>query len=73
MISRREFLTLAAKLASISGGVGLVLSDPFWKFFGEGGDSVSAAVPSPLDEIIASAPPARYWTSAPTTLLLSSP
>jgi len=63
MISRREFLSLVAKLASISGGAGLVLSDPFWKFFGEGGDSVSAAVPSPLDEIIASAPPARYWTS----------
>jgi pyruvate formate lyase activating enzyme len=63
MISRREFLSIAARLASITGGAGLVLSDPFWKVFGEGSGSGSAAVLNPIDEIIASAPPARYWTS----------
>lgn len=63
MISRREFLSLAARLASISGGAGLVLSDPLWKILLSGYGSSSAAVLNSLDEIIASAPPARYWTS----------
>ncbi len=63
MISRREFLSLAARLASISGGAGLVLSDPLWKVLLRGYGSSSAASLNSLDEIIASAPPARYWTS----------
>ena len=41
----------------------MVLSDPLWKAFLEGGDSISAAALKPIDEIIASAPLARYWTS----------
>jgi pyruvate formate lyase activating enzyme len=63
MISRREFLSIAARLASIAGGAGLVLSDPLGKAFLSGGGSGSVFARDPIDEIIASAPLARYWTS----------
>ncbi|MBI4764577.1 MAG: AmmeMemoRadiSam system radical SAM enzyme [Deltaproteobacteria bacterium] len=63
MISRREFLSIAVRLASITGGAGLVLSDPLGKkfLFGRGSGSVLAG--NPIDEIVSSAPLARYWTS----------
>ncbi len=63
MISRRKFLTLAAKLASITGGAGMVLSDPLWKAFLFGDGSGAALARNQIDEIIASAPVARYWVS----------
>ncbi len=63
MISRREFLSIAARVAAITGGAGLVMSDPLWKAFLFGDGSGAALARNPIDEIITSAPLARYWTS----------
>jgi len=63
MISRREFLTHLGKVAPLLGGAGIVLSDPFLQRLLSGNDSGLAISGNYLDEIIRSAPRARYWTS----------
>lgn len=63
MISRREFLTASARLAPILGGVGVILSDPFWQKLLSPEDSGVAFAADYRNELIRSAPRARYWTS----------
>ena len=63
MISRREFLTQLGKVAPLLGGAGIVLSDPFLQRLLSGNDSGLAISGNYLDEIIRSAPRARYWIS----------
>ena len=63
MISRREFLTNCAKLAPIIGGAGIVLSDPLWRGFLRYADLGVALAGNSLDEVMQSAPRARYWAS----------
>ena len=63
MISRREFLTNCARLAPILGGAGIILSDPLWQGFLSGGISGLALAGNSIDEMVQSAPRARYWTS----------
>ena len=63
MISRRDFLTKCARLAPIIGGAGIILSDPFWQRFLSGGDLGVALAGNSMDELVRSAPRARYWTS----------
>ncbi|MGD1153856.1 MAG: AmmeMemoRadiSam system radical SAM enzyme [Syntrophales bacterium] len=63
MISRREFLTNCARLAPIIGGAGIILSDPLWQRFLSGDDSGLAFAGNSIDEMVRSAPRARYWTS----------
>ena len=41
----------------------MVLSDPLWKAFLFGDGSGAALARNPIDEIVTSAPLARYWTS----------
>jgi pyruvate formate lyase activating enzyme len=62
MISRRELLVAAAKLAPAFGGLGLAASasKPLQSLFG--GVEVLAA-PTRLDGILKTAPRARFWTS----------
>ncbi len=62
MISRRDFLVKLAKLAPLAGGVGYLLSDPLWQTYLFGGNSGLAYGGTYLDELIKSAPKARYWT-----------
>jgi pyruvate formate lyase activating enzyme len=64
MISRRDFLTLLARLAA-AGGTGITLSDPTWRRVLSGSDSGLAFAESYLDGLIRSAPKARYWTPLP--------
>ncbi|MGP8154764.1 MAG: AmmeMemoRadiSam system radical SAM enzyme [Smithella sp.] len=61
MISRRDFLVTLARLAATIGGTGMILFDPFWQSFLAGGDSGLALGDTYLDELIRSAPSARYW------------
>ncbi len=61
MISRRDFLIKLAKLAPIVGGAGVILCDPYWQRFLFGNDSGFAFGDTYLDELIRSAPRARYW------------
>jgi len=61
MISRRDFLATLARIAAIAGGTGMILSDPIWQKFLSGGDSGLAFGETYLDELIRSAPRARYW------------
>jgi pyruvate formate lyase activating enzyme len=63
MISRREFLTTLARYSAILGGAGMILSDPFWQMLLSGDESGLALAGNYLDEIVRSAPRARYWTS----------
>jgi hypothetical protein len=63
MISRRKFLTNCAKLAPIIGGAGIVLSDPSWQRFLSGADFDVALAGNIIDELVQSAPRARYWAS----------
>ncbi len=63
MISRREFLTNCARLAPIIGGAGIILSDPFWQGLLSNGDLGLAFAGNSMDELVRSAPRARYWTS----------
>jgi pyruvate formate lyase activating enzyme len=67
MISRREFLTNCARLAPVIGGAGMLLSDPFWPRFLSGNDWGLALAGNYIDEIVQSAPRARYWTSPTST------
>jgi pyruvate formate lyase activating enzyme len=62
MISRRDFLVTLAKLAATGGGSGMILYDPSWQRFLFGGNSGLAFGETYLDELIRSAPKARYWT-----------
>lgn len=62
MISRRDFLVTLARLAATIGGAGVILTDPFWRRFFLGGNSGLAFGETYLDELIRSAPKARYWT-----------
>ncbi|MFA5321640.1 MAG: AmmeMemoRadiSam system radical SAM enzyme [Smithella sp.] len=61
MISRRDFLATLVKLAPLAGGFGAIILDPCWQEFLFGGDSGVAFGDTYLDEIIRSAPRARYW------------
>lgn len=61
MLSRRDFLIILSKLAVTAGGSGIILSDPLWQKFLLGGNSGLAFGESYLDEIVRSAPKARYW------------
>jgi len=63
MISRREFLSIAVRLAPILGGAGVILSDPFWQSISAVDGSGLAFAGSYTDELTRSAPGARYWTS----------
>jgi len=63
MISRREFFTQLAKIAPFLGGAGIILSDPLWQRLLSGDESGLALAGNYLDEILRSAPRARYWTS----------
>jgi pyruvate formate lyase activating enzyme len=62
MISRRDFLVTLAKLAPIIGGVGTIPFDPCWQKFLVGENARLAFGDSYLDELVRSAPRARYWT-----------
>jgi len=61
MISRRDFLVTLAGLAAAAGGAGAILSDPLWQKFLFGGDAGLAFGETYLDELVRSAPKARYW------------
>jgi pyruvate formate lyase activating enzyme len=61
MISRRVFLVTLAKLAATAGGAGMILVNPDWQSFLSGGDSGLAFGDTYLDELVRSAPKARYW------------
>ena len=61
MISRRDFLVTLARLAAAVGGAGMILVDPDWQRFLLGGDSGLAFGDTYLDELVRSAPKARYW------------
>src|SRR5664280_3478594 len=61
MISRRDFLVTLARLAAAVGGAGMILVDPDWQRFLLGGDSGLAFGETYLDELVRSAPKARYW------------
>jgi pyruvate formate lyase activating enzyme len=63
MISRRDFIVTVARHALAVGGAGMILSDPFWQRFLLGDDEALAFGGSYLDELVRSAPRARYWTS----------
>jgi len=63
MISRRDFIVRVARHALAVGGAGMILSDPFWQRFLFGGDAAIAFGGSYLDELVRSAPRARYWVS----------
>ena len=62
MISRRDFLVTLARLAATVSGTGMILFDPCWQRFLVGGDSGLAFGDTYLDELVRSAPKARYWT-----------
>ena len=62
MISRRDFLVTLARLAPIVGGFGTIVSDPYWQKFLLGDNSGIAFGDTYLDELVRSAPKARYWT-----------
>jgi pyruvate formate lyase activating enzyme len=62
MISRRDFLVTLARLAAAVSGTGMIMFDPSWQKFFVGGDSGLALGETYLDELIRSAPKARYWT-----------
>lgn len=61
MLSRRDFLTTLARIAAAAGGAGIILSDPLWEKFLFGDNAGLAFGDSYLDEIVRSAPKARYW------------
>jgi pyruvate formate lyase activating enzyme len=65
MISRRDFLATLVKIAPIVGGVGAIVLDPYWQKFLTGDNAGSALGGTYLDELIKSAPRARYWTPLP--------
>ena len=56
-------MTNCARLAPVIGGASIILSDPFWQGFLSGGDLGIALAGDSIDEMMRSAPRARYWTS----------
>ncbi|MGC9976577.1 MAG: AmmeMemoRadiSam system radical SAM enzyme [Syntrophales bacterium] len=56
-------MTNCARLAPLIGGAGIILSDPFWQGLLSCGDLGVIHAGSPLDEMVQSAPRARYWQS----------
>lgn len=63
MISRRDFLKTLSRLAVTAGGTWMILSDPSWQRLLQGGHAGLAFGDTYLDELIKSAPKARYWKS----------
>jgi pyruvate formate lyase activating enzyme len=61
MLSRRDFLTTLARMAATVGGAGIIFCDPAWQRFLMGDNSGLAFGGTYLDELIRSAPKARYW------------
>jgi pyruvate formate lyase activating enzyme len=61
MISRRDFLVKLSRLAATVGGAGIVVSDPYWQKLLFSSDSGLAFADTYLEELIRSAPKARYW------------
>jgi pyruvate formate lyase activating enzyme len=61
MLSRRDFLVTLTKLAATVGGTGMILCDPSWQKFLLGNDSGIAFADTYSEELIRSAPRARYW------------
>lgn len=70
MTSRREFLATLVKLFATAGGTGAILFDPSCQKFWAGDDSGLAFGRTYLDDLVRSAPRARYWT--PITIKGSS-
>jgi pyruvate formate lyase activating enzyme len=66
MISRRDFLATWAKLFPIIGGLGTMTFAPCWQKFLLGENSGLAFGETYLDEMIRSAPKARYWIPIPS-------
>ncbi|HRS97102.1 MAG TPA: hypothetical protein P5040_02880, partial [Smithella sp.] len=62
MISRRDFLTILSKLAVAAGCTGVCLLEPQWRKFLLESEAGWAYGASYLDELVKSAPKARYWT-----------
>ena len=62
MISRREFLTTLAKFAPLACGLSTVAFDPVWQNLFWDDHSGNAFAGTYIDELIQSAPRARYWT-----------
>lgn len=62
MMTRRDFLITLTKFAVAVGGSGTILFDPSLQKFLPGGNSGLAFGETYLDELIRSAPRARYWT-----------
>ena len=56
-------MTNCARLAPLIGGASIILSDPFWQGLLSCHDSGVTHAGSPLDEMVQSAPRARYWQS----------
>ena len=63
MISRRDLLATLFRLAPVIGGAGMILSDPFWRLFLTSGSAGLAFGGAYADELLRTAPQARYWTS----------
>jgi len=61
MISRRDFLKTLSGLAVTVGGTWMILSDPSWQRLFQEGHAGLAFGDTYLDELITSAPKARYW------------
>ncbi len=63
IISRRDFLRSAGKTGLALGGGAALLSEPAWLTALLNGGADAAHAQGPLDEILKTAPRARYWTS----------
>ena len=63
MISRRDFLTRAVKAATLLGGAGTVSQGLSWLLTMAGHSPDQALAADLKEEILRTAPRARYWTS----------
>lgn len=63
MVSRREFLMTLARLVPMIGGAGIFLSGSLWENFLFGSNTGILQAMDRWEDIIRSAPTARYWTS----------
>lgn len=61
MLSRRDFLVTLTRLATTVGGTGMILCDPSWQKYLLGNDSGIAFADTYSEDLIRSAPRARYW------------
>ena len=62
-MNRREFLATLGKMLPIVGGSGLILSGIKWEQLFSGQWPVEAWAANPLEDLLRTAPRARYWTS----------